>query len=182
MESVGAARQADDRSPGAQMGAEQHDVLAAMLHHRRVVNGLDRVGDVGFGEDGIVRVSSDDVGFMIASRFQFENRLVDPFVGLAPSFRWRKAARLVGGRRLRSISPSRSRARTASSTLLTRKPVRPSSITSRQEPRSMAITGTPAALASARTSPNRSGMVFRCSSARACANNSFLPGTSTGPM
>ena len=31
----------------------------------------------------------------------------------------------------------------------------------------MAITGTPAALASARTSPNRSGMVFRCSSARA---------------
>jgi len=31
----------------------------------------------------------------------------------------------------------------------------------------MAITGTPAALASARTSPNRSGIVFRCSSARA---------------
>ena len=32
------------------------------------------------------------------------------------------------------------------------------------------------------TSPNRSGIVFKCSSARAWANNSFLPGTSTGPM
>ena len=38
----------------------------------------------------------------------------------------------------------------------------------------MAITGTPAALASARTSPNRSGMVFRCSSARARANKLVL--------
>ena len=46
----------------------------------------------------------------------------------------------------------------------------------------MAITGTPAALASARTSPNRSGIVFRCSKARARRNNSFLPCTSTGPM
>ena len=46
----------------------------------------------------------------------------------------------------------------------------------------MAMTGTPAALASARTSPNRSGMVFRCSKARARANNSFLPGTPTGPI
>ena len=39
----------------------------------------------------------------------------------------------------------------------------------------MAITGTPAALASTRTSPNRSGMVFRCSNARARANSSFFP-------
>jgi hypothetical protein len=52
-------------------------------------------------------------------------------------------------------------------TLSTRKPVCPSLITSRQEPRSIAMAGTPAALASTRTSPNRSGMVFRCSRARA---------------
>ena len=38
----------------------------------------------------------------------------------------------------------------------------------------MAITGTPAALASARTSPNRSGMVFRCSSARASREQRVL--------
>src|SRR5712692_11387344 len=80
--------------------------------------------------------------------------------------RWRQA--------LRSISERRSRARTAWLTLLTRNPVCPSLITSRHEPRSMAITGTPAALASARTSPNRSGMVFRWIKAQARANNSFF--------
>ena len=39
----------------------------------------------------------------------------------------------------------------------------------------MAITGTPAALASARTSPNRSGIVFRWIKAQARANSSFFP-------
>src|ERR1039458_1231685 len=43
----------------------------------------------------------------------------------------------------RSISEIRPRARTASVTLLTRKPVCPSFITSRQEPRSIAMTGRP---------------------------------------
>ena len=38
------------------------------------------------------------------------------------------------------------------------------------------------AFASTTTSPNRSGMVFRCRRTRARANSSFLPVTSTGPI
>ena len=33
----------------------------AVLHHRCVVNRLHRIRDIGFGEDGIVSVSSDNV-------------------------------------------------------------------------------------------------------------------------
>ena len=55
VESVGAARQTNDGPSRAQMGAEQHDVLVPMLHHRRVVNGFHRVGDLGLGEDRVVR-------------------------------------------------------------------------------------------------------------------------------
>ena len=45
----------------------------------------------------------------------------------------------------------------------------------------MAITGTPAALASARTSPNRSGMVFRCSRARAACEQFILARNANRP-
>ena len=53
VESVGTARQTDDRPSRAEMGAEKHDVFVLMLHHRRVVNGFDWIRDLGFGEDGI---------------------------------------------------------------------------------------------------------------------------------
>jgi hypothetical protein len=59
VESVGAAGQTDDGPAGAEMGTEQHDVLVRMLHHGCVVDGFHGVGDIGFGEDGIVSVSSD---------------------------------------------------------------------------------------------------------------------------
>ena len=65
VESVGAARQTDDGPSGAQMGTEQHDVFVLMLHHGRVVDRFYRVGDIGFGEDRIVSVSSDDVRLML---------------------------------------------------------------------------------------------------------------------
>ena len=54
VESVGAACQTNDGPSRAEMGSEQHDVLVLMLHHRRVVNGFHRVGDIGLGEDGVV--------------------------------------------------------------------------------------------------------------------------------
>src|SRR5690348_12119942 len=41
VESVGTARQPDDGAPRTKMGAEKHDVLILMFHHRRVVNGFD---------------------------------------------------------------------------------------------------------------------------------------------
>jgi hypothetical protein len=56
----------------------------------------------------------------------------------------------------RSISPIRLIASTASSTLLTRKPVTPSSISSGIDPRLQAITGVPQASASTTDSPNGS--------------------------
>ena len=71
VESVGAARQADDGPPRAQVGSEQHDVFVPMLHHRRIVDRLHRIRDIGFGEDGIVSVSPDNVRFhdrLVASR------------------------------------------------------------------------------------------------------------------
>src|SRR6266436_2301096 len=182
VESVGTACQTNDGSARAEMGAEKHDVCVLMLHHRRVVHGFHWVGDLRLGQDGVVAISSDNVRLhdgLFASRSKivaYTRSYASTMVVIEKHCwtRWRQA--------LRSISARHSRARTASLTLLTRNPVCPSLITSRQEPRSMAITGTPAALASARTRPNRSGMVFRWSSARARANNSFLPATSTGPI
>ena len=41
--------------------------LSAMLHHRRVVNRLHRIRDLGFGENRILAVSSDNVCFMTVS-------------------------------------------------------------------------------------------------------------------
>ncbi len=35
--------------------------LILMLNHRRIVNGFDRIRYLGFGEDGIPTVSSDNV-------------------------------------------------------------------------------------------------------------------------
>jgi hypothetical protein len=61
VESVVAARQTNDRTPRAEVGSEQHDVFVLMLHYRGVVNRFYRVGDLGLGEDGVVRVSSDNV-------------------------------------------------------------------------------------------------------------------------
>src|SRR6185312_15599467 len=66
----------------------------------------------------------------------------------------------------RSISPTRLIAFTASSTLLTRKPVTPSSISSGIDPRLQAITGVPQASASTTDSPNGSSKLIRWSSAR----------------
>jgi hypothetical protein len=37
------------------MGAEEHDVLAPMLHYRRVVNSLHRVGDLRLGKDRVIK-------------------------------------------------------------------------------------------------------------------------------
>ena len=62
-ESVVAPCQSDNRPASAEMGAEQHDVFARMLHHRRVVDGFDRIRNLGFGEDRIQAVSPDDVRF-----------------------------------------------------------------------------------------------------------------------
>src|SRR6266496_2423842 len=61
VESIGAACQTKDGPSRAEMGTEQHDVLDLMLHHRCVVDRFYRVGDLDLGEDGIVRVSSDNV-------------------------------------------------------------------------------------------------------------------------
>src|SRR6266567_4003046 len=65
--SVVTARQPDNRSSGAQMRSKEHDVLALMLHHRRVVNGLYRVGNVGFGENRILTISPYNVALHAAS-------------------------------------------------------------------------------------------------------------------
>ncbi len=67
----------------------------------------------------------------------------------------------------RERAGKRSTARTAPSTSSTMKPVRPSSITSRTEPWSKAITGTPQAMASIITSPKGSGQPI--GNSRACA-------------
>src|SRR5271157_508807 len=61
VESVGTACQTNDGPARAEVGTEQHNVLVLMLHHRCVVNRFYRVGDIGFGEDGVASVSSDDV-------------------------------------------------------------------------------------------------------------------------
>ena len=64
-ESVGTARQADDRSSCAQVGTEQHDVFVPMFHHRCVVNGFHRVRNFGLGEDRIVAYRLTMSGLMI---------------------------------------------------------------------------------------------------------------------
>src|SRR3989449_4272277 len=182
VESVGTACQTNDGPSRAEMGAEQHDVCVLMLHHRRVVNGFHWVGDLRLGKDGVVAISSDNVrphDCLFASRskiVEYTRSYASTMVVIEKHCwtRWRQA--------LRSMSARRARARAASLTLLTRNPVCPSLITSRQEPRSMAITGTPAALASDRTSPNRSGMVFRWIKVQALANNLFFSAMPTGPI
>src|SRR5262249_28391193 len=141
MKSVDAPCQTDDGPSGAEMGAEKHDVCILMLHHRRVVNCFNRVGNIGFREYGIVAVPSDDIAAhygLFASRsksVQYPRPHAPTIVSMKKYrwTRWRHALRL--------ISESRDSACTASGTLLTRNPVRPSSSTSRQEPRSMAMTG-----------------------------------------
>src|ERR1041384_7781053 len=60
VESVGTTCQSNDGSSSAQVRSEQHDVFVLMLDRRRVVNRLYRVGDLGPGEDGVVRVASDN--------------------------------------------------------------------------------------------------------------------------
>src|ERR1019366_4791400 len=181
-ESVGTACQTNDGPSGAEMGAEKHDVFVSVLHDRRVVNGFHWIGDLGLGKNWVVAVPPDNVRLhdrLFASRskiVEYTRSYPSTMVSIEKCCRTR--LRQAG----RSISEIRPTARTASLTLSTRKPVCPSLITSRQEPRSMAITGTPAALASTSTSPNRSGMVFRCSNARARANRSFFPVTPTGPI
>src|SRR5665213_4051140 len=67
----------------------------------------------------------------------------------------------------RSISSMRSIASTAASTLSTRNPVTPSSISSRIDPRLQAMTGVPQASASTTDRPNGSSKLIRWSSARA---------------
>src|SRR6185437_10784250 len=182
VESIGTTCQPDDGPSRAKMGAEEHNVLILMFHHRGVVNGFYWIRYLGFGKDGVPTVSSDNVRCHNRSSAWRAKTLAYTRSYASTIVSTEKHCRTRLRHSLRSISDRRSKARTASLTLSTKNPVRPSLMTSRQEPRSMAITGTPAALASTRTSPNRSGIVFMCNRARARANNSFLPRTSTGPI
>ena len=63
MKAVGAARKSDDGSPSAQMRAKEHDVFASVLHHSRVMDGLNGIRDRILGEDRVPGVSPDDVAF-----------------------------------------------------------------------------------------------------------------------
>src|SRR5207245_1772439 len=60
-ESVAAAGQSDNRSAGAEVRSEKHNVFARMLHHRRIMNRLHGIGDLVLGQYRIMRVSPDDI-------------------------------------------------------------------------------------------------------------------------
>src|SRR5258708_21352879 len=62
MEPIHAACQTKDGSSRAEMRAEQHDVFVRMLHHRSVVDRFYRGGNLGLRKDGVVSVSSDNIG------------------------------------------------------------------------------------------------------------------------
>src|SRR5689334_23864226 len=61
VESVRAARQANDGPASTEMRTEKHDVLALMLYYRRVVDRFHWVRDFCLGEDGIVAISPDHI-------------------------------------------------------------------------------------------------------------------------
>src|ERR1051326_3107603 len=77
-ESIVAVGQPDDRSSGAQMGTEEHHVVALVLHHCRIVNGLYRIGNVGFGQYWILAISPDNIALhdssLLADRRSFRRR------------------------------------------------------------------------------------------------------------
>src|SRR4051794_28640167 len=104
------------------MRSKKHDVFAVMLHNRRVVNGLHRIGNLLFGKDRIVRVPPDDVclhAVLLAS----VSRMVAytrSYCCTIDSTEKNCFTRCLHA--LRTIRGTRSRQRAASSTPVTRKP------------------------------------------------------------